>query len=121
MARAAYARRNSDRTADWTCAILRAMDEKAWRDGVPCDEDDLPHCGRCKPTELPDVVYVTERGDAFHETSDCVWLHKGQRRAVSRGQTASDVRAVALQFALGDRDKKRDPCQACFPHLRGRA
>jgi len=88
------------------------MDEESWFAGTPCDDDGLPFCNRCKPTHLPDVVYVSAGGSAFHRSETCSDLLSGQQYVQARGDQPSAVKPVPLQVALG---QQRTPCLGCLP------
>lgn len=92
------------------------MELKEWLAGTACEDDDLVHCHRCKPRDLPDLVFITTQGHAFHRDDDCEYMLDGQEFAVSKGLEASDVQGVALQVALG---RGRLPCLLCFPEAQG--
>jgi hypothetical protein len=103
--------------ADPLVAARLAVDVDWYWDGQPCAEDDQPFCGRCKPTRLPEYVWMsTGSSDAFHAREDCPALKAGQDAVRRRGGDAAPVHKVAVKVALSE----RFPCLVCFPSMRGR-
>lgn len=82
-----------------------------WEAGAPCAEDGLAFCARCKPSDLPDVVYTTSGGSAFHGDRACNALAAGQRKVVERGMEPSVITAVPRGEAVL-RDMR--PCLVCL-------
>lgn len=93
------------------------MDVEAWSAGARCDDDDLAFCGRCRPRALPDRVFITGGGSAFHATEACKFLVSGQQRVAPRSGAVGLVEAAALQVAIG---RGYFPCQGCLPEAGGR-
>lgn len=71
-------------------------------------------CGDCRlpPPGVPRMVWITERGNAFHRRPNCEALLAGQGRAERRGQRTHEPRNVAYSVAIAD---GRGPCLQCFP------
>ena len=90
-----------------------------WAAGEPCEDDGLGFCGRCKPRQLPDRLYMTHGGgsSAFHDRPDCRALRDGQRRVDRRGGTTAPVVPMTPKQAA---TSGKFPCLECFPHLVGR-
>ncbi len=83
-----------------------------WFDGDPCGEDGIEWCGRCRPSHLPSVVYVTSgRSRTFHRSERCRAMEHGRQLVERQGGDAAPVVAVALQVALG---QGREPCLVCL-------
>lgn len=91
----------------------------SWWDGEPCEEDGLPYCGRCRPRDLPERLYMTSGSgsSAFHKSPDCRALSDGQAYVERRGGTAAPVVAITPKQAA---TTGKFPCLECFPHLGGR-
>src|SRR4029450_5774713 len=58
------------------------------------------------------MVWITERGHAFHRRPTCEALLAGQGRTERRGQRTHEPRNVAYSDAIAD---GRGPCLQCFP------
>lgn len=93
------------------------MDVEAWSAGTHCDEDGLAFCGRCRPRALPNRVFITGGGSAFHASDSCKLLVSGQDRIARRSGAVGAVEAAALQVAIR---RGYFPCQGCFPEAGGR-
>jgi len=88
------------------------MDVEAWSAGTRFDEDEIAFCGRCRPRGLPNRVFITAGGSAFHATDACRLLVSGQERVARRSGSVGVVEGAALQVAIG---RGYFPCQGCFP------
>jgi hypothetical protein len=88
-----------------------------WNQGLPCEEDGIAFCARCKPSDLPDTVYMTSGGSAFHATKLCRYLIEGQQKVADRGGTPAPIESVHRNVA----SRGYSPCLLCFPSHRGKA
>lgn len=92
------------------------MDLEAWESGDLCEEDGLAFCSRCKPSDLPSVVYVTTgSSSAFHARDSCEALKSGQDSVERRGGEPAPIKNVNVQIALG---QGKVPCLVCMPNSR---
>lgn len=87
-----------------------------WEQGLPCEEDGLAFCGRCKPKPFELGVIVTDGGSAFHRAGSCEGLIDGQRAADYLGQQVHPTRVVHREVAIS---KGYLPCLICYPSARG--
>lgn len=94
------------------------MDLQEWTAGARCDADGIEFCHRCKPRALPELVFITGGGSAFHATGSCDLLRSGQQRVADRQGSPGTPSKVALQVAIGGGYL---PCLGCFPAARGRS
>jgi hypothetical protein len=89
------------------------MNLDEWNSGAICDEDNLPFCSRCKPNDLPTLVFMTSgSGAAFHATPECEALLSGLRAVERSGGEPTDPRPTTPAIALGS---GRLPCLICLP------
>lgn len=86
--------------------------------GAGPDGDECVHelpagwCSLCKPptaSVLP-YGYRTTVGDAYHNDPDCLWLHKGQRRAHRQGKTVHEIQRLAWASV---NPNELEPCEFC--------
>lgn len=69
-------------------------------------------CSLCKPPTAGVLShgYRTAGGDAYHNDPDCVWLHKGQRRAHRQGKNVYAIESLAWgSVSPGE----LEPCEFC--------
>lgn len=94
-------------------ALLAALTVDSWFSGEPCEDDAIPWCARCKPTDMPSTVVASTSGfaSAFHRSRRCELLIGGQAKVIRRGGDSAAVESVNLQAALG---RGLLPCQGCF-------
>lgn len=84
-----------------------------WGLGIPCEEDGISFCARCKVySGFPKYVFVT-RGwsNAFHKSNDCKGLADGQAIVERRGGTPAEV----IQVTIAEGHRHHEPCLICFP------
>jgi len=84
-----------------------------WSRGVPCEEDGLVFCARCKTySGFPKYVFVT-RGwsNAFHSSTDCRALIEGQSFVTKKGGSPAEV----VQVTIAEGHRNHLPCLICFP------
>ena len=95
------------------------MTIEEWKANIPCEEDGMVRCGRCKPKPFPAEVFVSE-GDAgaFHSSPLCRALRIGQAAVRRRGGEPALVVPVHREVAIG---RGAAPCLECFPEARGKA
>lgn len=92
------------------------MSLQDWNGGLPCEEDGIVFCGRCKPKPFPIEVIVTNGGNAFHLSASCQGIIDGQRGIERSGGRVSPARVVHREVAISD---GYFPCLLCFPEARG--
>lgn len=88
-----------------------------WEAGTPCEADGIPFCKRCKPTDLPEIVFVSAGGSAFHRIPDCEGLAGGQRSVDRRGGDVAPITSIHRGLAI---QTGRLPCLVCLPEARGK-
>lgn len=77
-----------------------------------CIHEFLPgQCGLCVdiPFGITETVYITKHGRAFHIWKDCEYLDAGQKFAVSKGGTATEIISMTWRSANSD----HYPCEWC--------
>ena len=92
--------------------LMSEMSLEEWNRGVPCEEDGLSHCGRCKPKDLPVTVYRSSGSLSFHKSPDCRGLAAGQQKVTERGDRPSPVVDIHRELAIS---QGLLPCKECFP------
>lgn len=95
------------------------MGDSWWDRGEPCEDDGLAFCGRCRPRDLPEHLYMTEGtgSSAFHALRSCRALADGQDFIAKRGGTPAPILAITPKQAAST---GKFPCLECLPHLNGR-
>jgi hypothetical protein len=86
---------------------------EAGSDGGGCVHE-LPAswCSLCKPPTVSVLPYGyrTVGGDAYHNDPNCLWLHKGQRRAHRQGKNVHEIQRLAwASVSLGELES----CEFC--------
>ncbi len=91
---------------------MTEMTLEDWKAGLPCSDDMIPFCARCKPSDLPTAVYTTSGGSAFHGNRRCRALRAGQRKVARRGMSPSEISTVHIGEAI---HRGMHPCLVCLP------